>query len=76
VFEQHRHWFVDLQSGFYFTGDTDTTLHGVPGALAMHGARDIKVTNCSFEHLGLSGVLASNTITDKGAVTFIKRGRG
>ena len=51
---------MDLQSGFFFSGPghADTVLHGVPGALAMHGAKDIKVTNCSFKHLGLSGVLA------------------
>ena len=52
---------MDLQSGYYFdyppTGK-GTVLHGVPGALALHGAHDINVSNCSFEHLGLTGVLS------------------
>lgn len=52
--------FVDLQSGFFFSGpgDTDTILRGVPGVLAIHGSKEINVTNCTFEHLGLTGVLA------------------
>ena len=35
-----------------------TNLHGVPGAVALHGARFVNVSNCSFARLGLSGVLA------------------
>ena len=41
--------FVDLQSGFFFgTPDgADTALRGVPGVLAMHGSKNINVTNCA-----------------------------
>ena len=53
--------YVDLQSGYFFnfpaTGK-GTVLHGVPGALALHGAHDVNISNCTFEHLGLTGVLA------------------
>ena len=52
--------FVDIQSAFFFLrpSKTQTNLHGVPGALALHGARHVSVTNCAFSHLGLAGVLA------------------
>lgn len=52
--------FVDLQSGFFFdTPDgKDSILRGVPGTLTLHGTKNINVTNCTFEHLGLTGLLA------------------
>jgi hypothetical protein len=54
--------YVDLQSGYYFTGPTgsqaSSPLHGVPGALGLHGVRSVSISNCTFEHLGLSGVLS------------------
>ena len=56
----------DLQSGFFFdTPDgKDTILRGVPGALALHGTKKINVTNCTFEHLGLTGLLADDGAQD------------
>eukprot|EP00041_Stephanoeca_diplocostata_P034044 m.1142210 g.1142210 ORF g.1142210 m.1142210 type:complete len:673 (-) comp24453_c0_seq16:4226-6244(-) len=49
--------FVDLQSGFYSQAGSGR-LHGVPGALSMHGTKNARVYNCTFQHLGLSGFLA------------------
>jgi hypothetical protein len=54
--------FVDLNFGFYFLRNVGGPLHGIPGALALHGAHHINVTGCVFTHLGLTGVL-----TDEGA---------
>ena len=48
--------FVDLQSGFFYPGQLGP-LHGVPGAVAFHGAHDVSVKNCTFAELGLTGVL-------------------
>lgn len=47
--------FVDLQSGFFATGGA---LHGVPGAMWMTGVKNVVITDCSFVHLGLSGIVA------------------
>ena len=53
--------YVDLQSGYFFPGinpkDDFSTLNGVPGAVYVHGARDVSVTNCTFSQLGTSGVV-------------------
>jgi len=46
------------KQGFFFQGSLQKPLHGVPGALALHGARAITVANCTFAHLGLSGVVS------------------
>ena len=63
-----RYGFVDLNFGFFFTGhhaqhaNVPHSLHGVPGAMVMHGSRSITVTNCSFVNLGLSAI-----VTDSGS---------
>ena len=60
--------FVDLNFGFFFVGETAQhanvphSLHGVPGAMVLHGAHSINITNCSFMHLGSSGI-----VTDAGS---------
>ena len=33
-------------------------IRGVPGVVSMYGVKGVAVKNCSFEHLGLTGVLA------------------
>jgi hypothetical protein len=65
--------FVDLQSGFFYLTNPGP-LHGVPGAVAVHGAKGVQIDNCTFAHLGLSGVVvdggsqnvtvSSSTFTD------------
>ena len=46
---------------YYFPGtnpkDDFSTLNGVPGAVYIHGAKDVNVTNCTFAQLGTSGVV-------------------
>jgi hypothetical protein len=68
--------FVDMQSGYYQTAVSHRTsygwsdIQGVPGALALHGVQDVVVSNCSFEHLGLSGVVVdggSQRVTIQGS---------
>ena len=60
--EPTTHGFVDLQSGYFFakqdSNGKGVGLHGVPGALAFHGAKRIRVSNCTFAHLGLTAVVA------------------
>ena len=56
--------FVDLNFGFFFVTPTavdanvPNSVHGIPAVLTLTGARGVTVSNCSFRHLGLSGVVA------------------
>jgi hypothetical protein len=53
--------FVDLQSGFFFTrlaNGGNGPLHGVPGAMWLSGVKDVVIQNCTFAHLGLTGIVA------------------
>eukprot|EP00040_Diaphanoeca_grandis_P024232 m.132960 g.132960 ORF g.132960 m.132960 type:complete len:661 (-) comp29643_c0_seq1:46-2028(-) len=50
--------FVDLQSGFFY--NQPGHLVGVPGALRLHGVKNVSVHNCTFKHLGLAGVVADD----------------
>lgn len=61
--------FVDLQSGFHFQGSLQRPLHGVPGAVSLHGAHNVAVSNCTFAHLGLSGV-----VSDRGSQAVVVTG--